>query len=83
VFQLAYRLPGSSQGTQRRREILEQSAIPKDEQDEASSGGTGVTLDSLSPAQLRALADLEEDRNQGRITEIDYQRARRQLLRQR
>jgi len=83
VFQLAYRLPGSSQGTKRRREILEQSAIPRDEQDEAIGGGTGVTLDSLSPAQLRALADLEEDRNQGRITEIDYQRARRQLLRQR
>jgi len=83
VFQVAYRLPGSSQGTKRRREVLERSALPRDEHDEATGGGTSVSIDELSPDQLRALADLEEDRNQGRITEIAYQRARRQLLRRR
>jgi len=42
-----------------------------------------VGLDRLPPEQLRALADLEEDRREGRITETAYQRERRQLLRKR
>jgi hypothetical protein len=81
VFREPYRLPGSSKGQLRRREVIEQSPIPKDEQDASSAGDT--TLDQLSPDQLRALADLEDDRRQGRITEAAYQRARRQLLRPR
>jgi hypothetical protein len=83
VFRFAYRLPGSTEGTQRRRQILDSSAIPQDEQDAASDGDKSVAIDELTPDQLRALADLEEDRREGRITEIAYQRARRQLLRQR
>jgi len=34
----------------------------------------------LSPAQLRALADLEERRHQGRITEAEYHEQRQQIL---
>lgn len=83
VFRFAYRLPGTTEGTKRRREILDSSAIPKAEQDKASGGDKSVAIDELTPEQLRALADLEEDRREGRITELAYQRARRQLLRQR
>lgn len=81
VFRTAYHLPGTSGGVARRKEILLESPIPKEEM-----GGPNEALESvdqLSPEQLRALADLEEDRNQGRITEAAYQRAKRQLLRER
>jgi hypothetical protein len=81
VFRQPYRLPGSTEGGKRRREVLVQAPIPKDERDAASAGR--VALDTLSPEQLRALADLEEDRREGRITENAYQRSRRQLLRPR
>ena len=83
VFRFAYRLPGSTEGTKRRREILDSSAIPQDELDSASDRERSVAIDELTPDQLRALADLEEDRREGRITELAYQRARRQLLRRR
>ena len=83
VFRTAYRLPGSSEGTKRRREVIDRSPISKDERDAATTAEDSVTIDELSPDQLRALADLEEDRRQGRITEITYQRAKRQLLRRR
>ena len=36
--------------------------------------------ESLSPAQLRALADLEERRQQGSITEAEYRAERRKIL---
>ncbi|MEM7409523.1 MAG: hypothetical protein AAF430_04710 [Myxococcota bacterium] len=36
--------------------------------------------DDLSPEQLRALADVEEDRREGRITEIEYRSRRRRIL---
>jgi hypothetical protein len=81
VFRTTYRLPGSSGGEKRTREVLMDSPIPKAELDEAA--GDGVSIDQLSPEQMRALADLEEDRRAGRITETAYQRARRQLLRDR
>jgi len=81
IFRTAYRLPGSSGGEKRTREVLMDSPIPKAELDEAA--GSGVSIDQLSPEQMRALADLEEDRRAGRITETAYQRARRQLLRDR
>ncbi len=81
VFRQPYRLPGSTEGGKRRREVLVQAPIPKDERDAASAGS--AALDTLSPEQLRALADLEEDRREGRITENAYQRSKRQLLRRR
>ncbi len=81
VFRHPYRLPGSTQGGKQRREVLLQAPIPKDERDAASA--RGFALDTLSAEQLRALADLEEDRREGRITENAYQRSKRQLLRPR
>lgn len=81
VFRKAYRLPGSTGGEKRRRQILEQSPVPKADIDE--SNPIGEQVGELSPDQLRALADLEEDRRAGRITEAAYQRAKRQILRQR
>jgi hypothetical protein len=79
VFRQPYRLPGTTQGGKRRREVLFEAPIPQQELDAASS----VALDTLTPEQLRALADLEEDRRAGRITENAYQRSKRQLLRPR
>lgn len=81
AFQTAFRLPGSTKGRKRKREVLESSRIPRKEF--APEQGEAVGLDQLTPEQLRALADLEEDRREGRITETAYQRERRQLLRKR
>lgn len=81
VFRTAYHLPGTAGGEKRRREVLLQAPVPKDELREANEGS--LSVDELSPEQLRTLADLEEDRRQGRITEAAYQRSKRQLLRQR
>lgn len=81
VFRTAYHLPGSTGGTKLRREVLLESPIPASER--KTDDGTGVSLDQLNPEQLRALADLEEDRRSGRITEQAYQKARRELLRPR
>jgi hypothetical protein len=36
--------------------------------------------ENLSPQQLRALADLEEQRQQGRVTEAEYREQRREIL---
>jgi len=81
AFRRPFRLPGSTSGEKRRREVLFQAPIPKEELDRERA--KEAELENLSPEQLRALADLEEDRRAGRITELDYQRARRQVLRER
>jgi len=81
AFETAFHLQGSTKGRKRKREVLESSRIPKEEF--APAPGEAVGLDQLTPEQLRALADLEEDRREGRITETAYQRERRQLLRKR
>jgi hypothetical protein len=81
VFRTAFRMPGNTGGERRRREVLESIPVPKEEL--RSEGGSGTSIDNLSPEKLRALADLEEERRAGRMTETDYQRARRQLLRSR
>ncbi|MBY0399001.1 hypothetical protein K2X89_01815, partial [Myxococcota bacterium] len=81
VFRTAYHLPGSTGGTKLRREVLLESPIPASERKDDED--SGVRLDQLGPEQLRALADLEEDRRSGRITEQAYQKARRELLRPR
>jgi len=83
VFRAAYRLPGATKGEKRRREILEQSPLPRAEKDSMAGGSDSTPFDELSSEQLRALADLEDDRREGRITEHAYQKARRQLLRRR
>lgn len=81
AFRTAFRLPGSTDGEKRRREVIDTSPIPRDER--RAGADDGVDLRDLTPDQLRALADLEEERREGRITESAYQRARRQLLRKR
>ncbi|MFO0691221.1 MAG: hypothetical protein U0900_21160 [Myxococcota bacterium] len=81
VFRTAYHLPGSTGGEKVRREVLMEAPIPAAERKSAED--SGVRLDQLNPEQLRALADLEEDRRSGRITEQAYQKARRELLRPR
>lgn len=81
VFRTAYHLPGTTGGEKLRREVLLESPIPASERKSADDGE--VRLDQLNPEQLRALADLEEDRRSGRITEQAYQKARRELLRPR
>ena len=42
--------------------------------------GAAVPPQGLSPEALRALADLEEDRRRGEVTETEYQSRRRQIL---
>jgi hypothetical protein len=44
------------------------------------SGGVPVPPQGLSPNALRALADLEESRRRGELTEADYQARRRQIV---
>ena len=62
----------------RTRTILMESPIPKEE----LGGALSTELsDKLSPATLRALADLEEERRNGLVTESAYRFRRDQLLR--
>ncbi len=81
VFRSAFRLPGTTSGKKRQREVISTSPVPKSEIE--ASQKDGVSLEQLTPEQLRALADLTEERREGRITETAYQRARRQIMRKR
>ena len=67
-------LPG---GEVKRKTILLESpeGIPEEELPERVSVPSG-----LSPAQLRALADLEEERLSGKITEAEYRMRQREIL---
>jgi hypothetical protein len=62
-----------------RRTVLmdsgEESTIPANPEE-----GAAVPPQGLSPDALRALADLEEERRRGEVTEADYQSRRRQIL---
>jgi hypothetical protein len=60
-----------------RRTILMESAP---EEDAATAPGPAPPPEGLSPEALRALADLEETRRRGELTEADYQAQRRQIL---
>jgi len=78
VFRKAFQLPGSTKGEKKRREVLDSIPVPKEELSPKQK--REIAIDQLTPEQLRALADLEEERRGGNITETAYQRARRQLL---
>ena len=59
-----------------RREILMESPPEVEEIDDP-----GMRMrDDLSPQQLRDLADVEEERREGRITELEYRARRRAIL---
>ena len=59
-----------------RREVLMESPA-----EVAGHGDPGMKLpENLSPEQLRSLADIEEERRAGRITETEYRARRRAIL---
>jgi hypothetical protein len=64
-------------GATQQRTILMESPIPLEEL-EAEAEGAG--LDRLDPQLLRGLADLEEARRAGRMTESEYRERREELL---
>ena len=61
----------------RTRTILMEEAIPPEERGQALPESV---VDRMSPETLRALADLEENRQAGAISEGEYQRRRRELV---
>ena len=63
-----------------RRTVLMESEAPAEESVEEEPIPS-VTTGNLSPAQLRALADLEELRRDGKVNENDYQARRARILR--
>lgn len=63
-------------GVVRRTILLEEA--PEDEA--ASQPGPAPPPEGLSPEALRALADLEETRRRGELSETDYQEKRREIL---
>jgi hypothetical protein len=60
-----------------RRNVLMEEAP---EEDPANAPGPAPPPEGLSPESLRALADLEEERRRGGLTETDYQARRREIL---
>jgi hypothetical protein len=63
-----------------RRTVLMESEAPSEES-EPDVQLPSVTSGNLTPAQLRALADLEELRRDGKVSESDYQSRRARILR--
>lgn len=72
VFAQATRIQVGPDGELRRREILIE--------DPSVAAPEAALPADLSPEQLRALADLEEERRSGQITEADYQMRRRRIM---
>jgi len=66
----------SDDNDRQQRTILMDSPVPTSELEEDEP----VTLDGVDPDVLRALADLEESRRSGAITENEYQLRRENLL---
>ena len=63
----------------RRTVLMETEAPPEEGEQEETL--PSVTTGDLSPDQLRALADLEESRRDGQVSEGDYQTQRARILR--
>ena len=77
VFATTSRTLGRNDSGARTRTVLMEEPIPAHELGRALPEDV---IDHLSPETLRALADLEELRQQGGITEGDYSRRRDELL---
>jgi hypothetical protein len=73
------RIEVSPLGEVRRREILLEEVVEPAE--EGAAPEPVAPPESLSPAALRDLADLEEARRAGKVTEGEYQQRRAQILR--
>lgn len=74
-------------GAVKRREVLMESdpgasETPEEGRGPAGAGGSGSRElpDDLSPEALRALAELEEARREGEVTESEYRVRRREIL---
>ena len=76
LFREPTRVQLSPTGEVRRRTVLMEEAP---EASDAPPEGT-IRLDDLDPDKLRELADLEEQRRSGAITEEEYQRRRLEVL---
>lgn len=64
-------------GEVRRRTVLMEEEGPLDDE---STSEESIRLEDLTPAKLRELADLEEQRTAGEVTEAEYQRRRMEIL---
>jgi hypothetical protein len=62
-------------GHVKRRTVLMEAPEP-----ESPTAPAGPALESLSPETLRQLADLEDQRRRGELTEAQYQTRRREIL---
>jgi hypothetical protein len=78
VFHSAVYLPGSASGDERRKNIIAQEPIPADEV--PVNTPSARELEGLSPDALRRLANLEEQRASGAITEAEYTKQRSDIL---
>ena len=76
IFRKPRRIVVTGTGEVKRRTVLMESPPEAEDGAEPPPETTG----ELSPDALRALADLEEERRAGRITEGDYQARRRAIL---
>jgi hypothetical protein len=79
VFQKPRRFVVTGTGKVKRRTILMESE-PEEEDDDEPSRAPPEAAGGLSPATLRELADLEEERRAGQLSEAEYQSRRRELL---
>jgi hypothetical protein len=77
VFASSKILESRGAGAPKRRTVLMEEVVPEGEAPVAGSDD----VEDLSPEVLRALAELEEQRRSGAITEIEYQSRRYDILR--
>jgi len=79
AFRRASNIRITPTGRVMRREVLMESPAPAaEEEPEQQAAPTALPR---SPEALRALADLEEARRQGKVTEVEYTRRRAEILR--
>ncbi len=81
IFRTASNIHVDSRGNVQRRTVLMESAPVDDTLDDVEQAMPVTEAVPNDPLILRALADLEERRQSGEITELEYQRQRRELIR--
>lgn len=78
VFREPTRTRITASGEVVRKEVLSES--PPEEWPENAAPAPADAIEGLAPDQLRALADLEEKRRSGLVTESEYRRERGKIL---